>query len=37
MFDLAAQLSNAIELTLGSKLPRGGSQTGGGGTAAGGP
>jgi hypothetical protein len=33
MFDLAAQLSHAIELTLGAKLPRGGSQTGGGGMA----
>jgi len=37
MFDLAAQLSNAIQLTLGTKLPRGGSQTGGGGTADGTP
>jgi hypothetical protein len=33
MFDLSAQLSHAIQLTLGSKLPRGGSQTGGGGMA----
>jgi len=33
MFDLAGQLSHAIELTLGSKLPRKGSQTGGGGMA----
>jgi hypothetical protein len=33
MFDLAAQLSHAIELTLVTKLPRGGSQTGGGGMA----
>jgi hypothetical protein len=33
MFDLAGQLSHAIQLTLGSKLPRGGSQTGGGGMA----
>jgi hypothetical protein len=33
MFDLAAQLSHAIQLTLGSKLPRGGSQTGAGGMA----
>ncbi len=34
MFDLAAQLSNAIGATLGAKLPKGGSQTGGGGMAA---
>ena len=33
MFDLAAQLSHAIQLTLGAKLPHGGSQTGGGGMA----
>jgi hypothetical protein len=33
MFDLAAQLSNAIGATLGAKLPKGGSQTGGGGMA----
>jgi len=33
MFDLAGQLSHAIELTLGANLPRGGSQTGGGGMA----
>jgi hypothetical protein len=33
MYDLAAQLSHAIQLTLGSKLPRGGSQTGAGGMA----
>jgi hypothetical protein len=33
MFDLSAQLSHAIELTLAKKLPRGGSQTGGGGMA----
>jgi hypothetical protein len=31
MFDLSAQLSHAIQLTLGAKLPRGGSQTGLGG------
>ncbi len=34
MFEVAGQLSNAIRLTLASKLPKGGSQTGGGGTAA---
>ncbi len=34
MFDLAGQLSNAIQLTLASKMPKGGSQTGGGGMAA---
>jgi hypothetical protein len=34
MFDVAGQLSHAIELTLGEKLPKGGSQTGGGGMAA---
>jgi hypothetical protein len=34
MFDLAGQLSNAIGLTLGANLPKGGSQTGGGGMAA---
>jgi hypothetical protein len=33
MFDVAGQLSHAIELTLGEKLPKGGSQTGGGGMA----
>ncbi len=33
MAGLAAQLSNAIELTLAGRLPRGGSQTGGGGAA----
>jgi hypothetical protein len=33
LFDVAAQLSNAIGATLGSKLPKGGSQTGGGGMA----
>ena len=33
MADLAGQLSHAIELTLAGRLPRGGSQTGGGGTA----
>ena len=31
MYDLSAQLSHAIELTVGSHLPKGGSQTGGGG------
>jgi hypothetical protein len=34
MFDLAGQLSHAVELTLAKKLPKGGSQTGGGGMAA---
>jgi len=34
MFDLAGQLANAIGVTLGDKLPKGGSQTGGGGMAA---
>ena len=34
MFDLAGQLANAIGLTLGADLPKGGSQTGGGGMAA---
>jgi hypothetical protein len=34
MFEVAGQLANAIGLTLATKLPRGGSQTGGGGTAA---
>ena len=34
MFDLAGQLSHAIGVTLGAKLPKGGSQTGGGGMAA---
>ncbi len=34
MFDLAGQLSNAIQLTLAAKLPKGGSQTGRGGMAA---
>jgi hypothetical protein len=34
MFGLAGQLSNAIGLTLGANLPKGGSQTGGGGMAA---
>jgi hypothetical protein len=34
MFDVAGQLANAIGVTLGAKLPKGGSQTGGGGTAA---
>ena len=34
MFDLAGQLSNAVSLTLAKKLPKGGSQTGGGGMAA---
>jgi hypothetical protein len=33
MFDLAAQLSHAIGVTLGKNLPKGGSQTGGGGMA----
>lgn len=33
MFDLSAQLSHAIGVTLGQKLPKGGSQTGGGGMA----
>jgi hypothetical protein len=33
MFDLSAQLSHAIELTVATKLPHGGSQTGGGGMA----
>ena len=33
MFDLAGQLSNAIQLTMAKKLPKGGSQTGGGGMA----
>jgi hypothetical protein len=33
MYDLAGQLSHAIGVTLGSKLPKGGSQTGGGGMA----
>lgn len=33
MYDLAAQLSNAISVTLGASLPKGGSQTGGGGMA----
>jgi hypothetical protein len=33
MFDLAGQLSHAIGVTLGAKLPKGGSQTGGGGMA----
>jgi hypothetical protein len=35
MFTLARQLSGAIGATLGARLPRGGSQTGGGGTAVG--
>jgi hypothetical protein len=34
MFDVSGQLANAIGVTLGSKLPKGGSQTGGGGMAA---
>lgn len=34
MFGLAAQLSNAIGVTLGKNLPKGGSATGGGGMAA---
>jgi hypothetical protein len=34
MFDLAGQLSHAIELTLAKKLPKGGSKTGAGGMAA---
>jgi hypothetical protein len=34
MFDVAGQLANAIGLTLGANLPKGGSQTGGGGMAA---
>jgi hypothetical protein len=34
MFDLSGQLANAIGVTLGDKLPKGGSQTGGGGMAA---
>jgi hypothetical protein len=34
MFDVAGQLSNAIGVTLGANLPKGGTQTGGGGTAA---
>jgi hypothetical protein len=34
MFDLSGQLANAIGVTLGAKLPKGGSQTGGGGMAA---
>jgi hypothetical protein len=34
MFDLSGQLANAIGLTLGANLPKGGSQTGGGGMAA---
>jgi hypothetical protein len=33
MYDLSAQLSHAIELTVKAKLPRGGSQTGAGGMA----
>jgi hypothetical protein len=33
MFDLSAQLSHAIGVTLGKNLPKGGSQTGGGGMA----
>jgi hypothetical protein len=33
MFDLAAQLSHAIGVTLGKNMPKGGSQTGGGGMA----
>lgn len=33
MFDLSGQLSHAIGVTLGTKLPKGGSQTGGGGMA----
>jgi hypothetical protein len=33
MYDLAGQLSNAIGLTLASRRPKGGSQTGGGGAA----
>jgi hypothetical protein len=34
MFDVSGQLANAIGVTLGAKLPKGGSQTGGGGMAA---
>ncbi len=34
MYDLSAQLSHGIQLTLGAKLPKGGSQTGGGGMSA---
>jgi hypothetical protein len=34
MYDLSGQLSHAIGVTLGAKLPKGGSQTGGGGMAA---
>jgi hypothetical protein len=33
MFDLAAQLSHAMSVSLGKNLPKGGSQTGGGGMA----
>jgi hypothetical protein len=34
MFDVSGQLANAIGVTLGANLPKGGSQTGGGGMAA---
>jgi hypothetical protein len=34
MFEVAGQLANAIGVTLGTNLPKGGSQTGGGGMAA---
>jgi len=34
MFEVSGQLANAIGITLGAKLPKGGSQTGGGGMAA---